>query len=316
MAAGFALIDNSTISGNTVVANGLQNGYFGYPGGAAGGVLAQYSRSGPTTIDHSTIAFNRVVNAPSGTDAQISGGVTAWNFSFTYNGNDYTFNADVQVRNTIVARNVYNLTDPDVTGTFQSQGHNLIGVLGAGATGFVVSDLRGTAASPLDPRLRPLAYRGGPTMSHALMRGSPAINADDNADAPPTDQRGRDRIIGGTIDIGSFEAGRSRDDDGDGDSASGEVGGLDSSAGLLVVNLGPAPGQVTGVGSDGSPPLAASGGATPKQGAVTNRLYRSPGGVPKPPLPTSFARLYRAMQPTRAGDDDLGEPHPWSSLTP
>ena len=105
----------------------------------------------------------------------------------------------------------------DVSGAFVSGGHNLIGVLGDAATGFVPSDLRGTAATPLDPLLLPLHHNGGPTRTHALAKGSPAINAGDNTDAPPTDQRGRQRIVGGTIDIGSYEVQAKHDHDDDRD---------------------------------------------------------------------------------------------------
>jgi hypothetical protein len=52
-----------------------------------------------------------------------------------------------------------------------------------------------------------LQDNGGPTFTRALLPGSPAINAGDNTDAPPFDQRGPGfpRIVGSTIDIGAFE---------------------------------------------------------------------------------------------------------------
>ena len=59
-----------------------------------------------------------------------------------------------------------------------------------------------------DPMLGPLQDNGGPTLTHALLPGSPAINAGDPNFAPgPYDQRGPgfDRVRGGRIDIGSFE---------------------------------------------------------------------------------------------------------------
>src|SRR5262249_32666420 len=59
----------------------------------------------------------------------------------------------------------------------------------------------------LDPKLGPLQDNGGPTLTHALLPGSPALDAGDNAGAPTHDQRGPGfpRIFGGTIDIGAFE---------------------------------------------------------------------------------------------------------------
>jgi hypothetical protein len=58
-----------------------------------------------------------------------------------------------------------------------------------------------------DPKLGPLQNNGGPTQTHALLPGSPAIDAGDNTGAPAYDQRGPGfpRIVNGTIDIGAFE---------------------------------------------------------------------------------------------------------------
>src|SRR5206468_12343358 len=58
-----------------------------------------------------------------------------------------------------------------------------------------------------DLKLGPLQDNGGPTFTHALLCGSPAIDAGDNTDAPDTDQRGLPRIINGVIDIGAYEEG-------------------------------------------------------------------------------------------------------------
>jgi CSLREA domain-containing protein len=119
------------------------------------------------------------------------------------------------VRNTIVAGNLvgYGGVGPDVSGAFTSRGHNLVGDR-SGSTGFVNGangDQVGTAASPIDPRLAPLAINGGPTQTHALLAGSPAIDRGDNANAPATDQRGVARPGDGdgdgskVVDIGAFE---------------------------------------------------------------------------------------------------------------
>ena len=55
----------------------------------------------------------------------------------------------------------------------------------------------------LDPKLGPLADNGGPTQTHALLAGSPAINQGDSSFE--TDQRGIGRPQGGADDIGAFE---------------------------------------------------------------------------------------------------------------
>ncbi|MFK7956877.1 MAG: choice-of-anchor Q domain-containing protein [Lysobacterales bacterium] len=56
-----------------------------------------------------------------------------------------------------------------------------------------------------DPELGPLADNGGPTLTHALVPTSPAINAGDS-NCAPTDQRGFARDDG-QCDIGAFEFG-------------------------------------------------------------------------------------------------------------
>ena len=89
-----------------------------------------------------------------------------------------------------------------------SQGNNLIGKTN-GSRGWVGSDLTGTIAAPLNALLAPLGNYGGPTQTMALLPGSPAIGAGNNALIPAgvtTDQRGFTRIVNGTVDIGAFES--------------------------------------------------------------------------------------------------------------
>lgn len=58
-----------------------------------------------------------------------------------------------------------------------------------------------------DPVLGPLAYNGGMTRTHALMPGSPAIDAGSNKANVDNDQRGPPyrRVVGSHADIGAFE---------------------------------------------------------------------------------------------------------------
>ncbi len=67
---------------------------------------------------------------------------------------------------------------------------------------FEPTDLRS-----VDPLVGPLADNGGSTWTHALLPGSPAIDAGDDAFAPPLDQRGGRRPAGAASDIGAFEYG-------------------------------------------------------------------------------------------------------------
>jgi hypothetical protein len=144
------------------------------PAVANGGGIAS---TGTLVIIHTTITKNSVYS-----DADNP-------FNGSAHGGGVYGTPDL-LRNTIVSGN--NADGPDGnTGCFEicdfdAGSHNLIG----GSAG-----------------LGPLANNGGPTQTHALLPGSPAIDAGDNADAPEFDQRGPGfaRIVNGTIDIGSYE---------------------------------------------------------------------------------------------------------------
>ena len=80
---------------------------------------------------------------------------------------------------------------PDLAGDFSSQGYNLIG-MADGSTGFVngvTADQVGSIASPIDPLIGPLQMNGGPTPTHALLPGSPAVDQGKSFGVH-TDQRG------------------------------------------------------------------------------------------------------------------------------
>src|SRR5260370_11420910 len=79
-----------------------------------------------------------------------------------------------------------------------------------GLSNGVNGNLVGSAAAPIDPRLGPLQDNGGPTLTHALLAGSPAVDAGNNALATPFDQRGPGfpRVLYGAIDIGALELAR------------------------------------------------------------------------------------------------------------
>ncbi len=63
----------------------------------------------------------------------------------------------------------------------------------------------------VNPLLGPLQNNGGPTQTHALLKGSPAIDAGSStspfAPCPAVDQRGFLRPMGMECDIGAYEAG-------------------------------------------------------------------------------------------------------------
>ncbi|MCU0878189.1 MAG: Ig-like domain-containing protein, partial [Pirellulaceae bacterium] len=98
------------------------------------------------------------------------------------------------------------LVTSDAAGTLTSLGGNLIGdATGVGGLGGI-GDQAGTSAAPINPLLGPLADNGGPTRTHALLAGSPAIDRGRNTTALTIDQRGQPRPFNGVFDIGAFES--------------------------------------------------------------------------------------------------------------
>ena len=117
--------------------------------------------------------------------------------------------ANFTLKNTILAGN--NGNDCEIN-FVTSEGHNILGKDSACAFTAVSGDQVGTGAEPIDPLLGPLQDNGGPTLTHALLAGSPALDAGNPA-APGSggdacvsgDQRGAIRPGGAICDVGAFE---------------------------------------------------------------------------------------------------------------
>jgi uncharacterized repeat protein (TIGR01451 family) len=184
---GSLTLTNSTVSGNNAAVSG-------------GGILMTGSSSTTTSIN-STITNNRSDSDNSGGGEQ-GGGIDV-------------FAGTATLKNTIVAGNFRGTgtTRDDVSGALDAtssfnligDGTNMTGVSN-GSNGNQV----GNAASPINALLATLGNYGGPTQTHALLPGSPAIDAGSNANSNnaglTADQRGFNRIINATVDIGSFES--------------------------------------------------------------------------------------------------------------
>jgi hypothetical protein len=114
-------------------------------------------------------------------------------------------------RSNIIAGNTNNDVEGDVN-VFQSAGYNVIGTGNSASIFNQTGDQTGHTSDTL--KLGPLVDNGGPTMTHALLPGSPAIDAGDPAamggsgGVPEFDQRGSpwSRVAGGRIDIGAVES--------------------------------------------------------------------------------------------------------------
>ena len=214
---------NSLISGNTTGDSASGSNSTG------GGI----SNTGALTLLNTTVSGNST-----GAGASMGGGVfsftnaTLINCTITKNvslngfGNGVTGNnGNYFIGNTIIAGNGPSGNGPDLknvlftTPTYNSFGHNLIGNAEDISAFNASGDQTGSTASPLDPHLGPLANNGGPTMTHALLTNSTALDAGDNSLAEDrtdnplvTDQRGAQRIADSpdadsiaTVDIGAFE---------------------------------------------------------------------------------------------------------------
>ena len=197
---GIVTLTNSTVSGNTANTSGggisnfvtltLTNSTVsGNTAGDDGGGI--YNSGGTLTLTNSTITEN-TAQAGGGGIGHVSG--------------------TTELVNTIIAVNSAAISGPDCFGSLTSLGYNLI--RDDSSCGFTAAtgDQVGDAANPIDPVLGPLQDNGGDTETHALLSGSPAIDAIPVADCSDidglpvaTDQQGVVRPQGPACDMGAYE---------------------------------------------------------------------------------------------------------------
>lgn len=170
-------ITNSTFSTNRVTGLASNN---------VGGAMSLY---GPTTLVNTTVAYNYA--------GWVGGGIAA--------SSDYT----VSVQNTIF----YNNTADNGNNDWNIQQHTSRELTDKGGNiqwppkqSNLSNSYNATAQVILvDPKLGSLQDNGAGFLTHALLTGSPAINAGVTSGAPTTDQRGYTRDT--APDIGALEAG-------------------------------------------------------------------------------------------------------------
>jgi hypothetical protein len=210
-------ITNSTISGNSasvgggiharaIVRGGVEvrltnSTVTSNSAGTGGGIYIEDDTYGAALLYlvNTTVAFN--------TATQAGGGVAQGN------GEEFVsldFVNSIAAQNSAPTAPDLRIASSDCTNgcIAVSASHNLIG----DGTGSGISNEGGNLVgnvppftAPIDPLLGPLAKNGGPTATHALLAGSPAIDAATSEGCPPTDQRGVPRPQGEACDMGSYE---------------------------------------------------------------------------------------------------------------
>lgn len=174
-ASGTLQATNSTISGNTAT-SGL--------GPAQGGGLWAF---GQASLTHVTMHENEADGVPGGAGGNVFGAA----------------GPPVSLRATVISDGEAGPGEQNCDGSVTSLGHNVEGHaagtgqcgLSAGAGDRMVSNAA----------VAPLAFRGGPTFTHALLGGSPALDAVPACYPLVADQRGERRPGAFACDAGSFE---------------------------------------------------------------------------------------------------------------
>jgi hypothetical protein len=180
-----------TITSSTVSRNLADGQHDGEPWGYGGGI------AGTLTFTNSTLSGNYATLSGGAVDG---GGIIT---NSTISSSGISVRGTLEIGNTILNAGASSPNIVNNGSTVTSHGYNLSSDDGGGyLTG--PGDQINT-----DPILTPLRNNGGSTLTHALLPGSPAIDAGDPKFTPPPyyDERwpGFNRVFNGRIDVGSFE---------------------------------------------------------------------------------------------------------------
>ena len=193
-------ITRSTLSGNQAT--------------LAGGAIYANGPSAPLTIDSSTISGNGNPNFGGGVSIKdnptaISSSTIAGNSATLAGGGIYSANTSPTLSSALIGDNTA-ATGPDLYDGFGQSFTAAFSLIESTADATINST--GPNVTGQDPKLGPLADNGGPTLTQALLAGSPAL---DKGNARGTDQRGAPRPFdlrgvgpaagGNSADIGAYE---------------------------------------------------------------------------------------------------------------
>jgi hypothetical protein len=194
---GDANLKNCTVSSNTTGDGDDVEGN----GGDGGGIF----NWGHLFLESCTICSNKTGNGGAWTIEEPESSTRGGN-----GGGIYNCDGTVNISNTVLGNNQVALKGegPDAYGNFNSRGYNLVEDI----TYCYISGILTGNITTVDPLLAPLADNGGPTFTHALLPGSPAIDAG-NSPGLSEDQRGYPRPVdipgianaGNGTDIGAYE---------------------------------------------------------------------------------------------------------------
>jgi hypothetical protein len=228
-------LTNSTLSANTGYKGGgiYENSgsvYVAYStlagNSAAVGGGGAFEQAGDFYLINSTVSANSASNGggieADGLNLFVANCTIVANHADTYDfvgGGIFSGLCNVYLTDTIVAGNWNSGTPCDLGIPFYGLERAVANLIGDpnssswmtnGGNGNIVGKNGGINLLPLAEILDPtLRNNGGPTLTHALVRFSPAIDAGDNSvfSGIPFDQRGRgfNRIVNGGVDIGAFE---------------------------------------------------------------------------------------------------------------
>jgi hypothetical protein len=181
--------------GTGMVGNG--NGGTGGTGG--NGFGAVYDAVGGLHLTNCTLAFNWA-NGGGGGEGGAGGGSGTYNPGFPGSGGSSGDGVGGGINGGFIINTLLATNGGNCSGSVTDGGHNLSSDGTCSFTGI-------GSMSNTDPKIGPLADNGGPTLTMALLPGSPAIDAGNTSVAPATDQRGFPRPAGLAADIGAFEYG-------------------------------------------------------------------------------------------------------------
>jgi hypothetical protein len=196
---GTITINDSTVSENTAGGIGPN-----FRTGSGGGITNFFAT---LVISNSTVSGNTAWGSEfkgPGFGGGVSSDHSLTINNSTFSSNSATFGGGISAGGGLIGNTILNNNSgANIDGNVTSYGYNISSDDGGGFLNGPGDQIN------TDPLLGPLQDNGGPTFTHALLPGSPAIDTGDPnfTPSPYYDQRGVRfiRVFNGRLDVGSFE---------------------------------------------------------------------------------------------------------------